>query len=857
MNQHLLRICRERGLSIRKQLSEIPSWTTRMPTVVDLSPKEQQALQENRLPEMLREKGEFIFPDWELKAPRPFQRDSLLTPDCIVIYPRGHAFLAELARSLAALPDGRQMQIGSDDGPLPPNQTVVLLGDSSCNRHCRFLAARQLLFANGQLPGADGWSIETIHGLVQKKQNLISCSVTAASQEEFLIHWRDSLQPAPEGFRRPKDDQFRTGRDTPDLSGVLNPNEFLASLPELSPGPWQDASLNLSQRCQNLAEVISAAFDCGGPSVGRDNGHRTMVTLVRLYYAYAYTRQREYLEAFRNVLLGLAKYLLAIPGGASYLSDYDFYLGYAINAYALAETDPLFSEDDRLLLTAVFFASMRQIHLYASRHWPIKEGQLRFNHETFPALNLLLGAMYFESWLDRPELLIWRQYAELAFTGPIAEYWRQRENSNSYQWIVPSQKLAWDLLTQAELSPCFQDIARAAYTITDNFGQGIAYGDSQPLQCWAEHDMIFALSQFQPDKYSLYLASRYQQNHPFRLPIPGWGMLFRPAKQQRLPELPCGHWECTELLPHVRERLQVSDKLSCPYDKIALRSGNRPENQYLLFEPYGGDGHGHRDVNAILAYNQQGRIWLVDNGYGFPAKSKVTDMGERYSTREIGPRCHNTLIFYRPDGELHYPPNFAHLAPLQRVADYAFLETCLGGIEELIWFRTILLKIDSFILILDRVKAQAETSLSKIECLFNGLGRESLSAQAWQLEQQGVTGTLLFAGAGKAECAQYCTLGWQSALPKLYPYAEPPVKQLRRIAAVPKPGQEIRFLSLFTTKTGYTLDEKQLRGELTPGQILGQNSKIQATKNTLKWEFSSALPKEVQERDFQKQDNVK
>ena len=856
MNHELLRICRERGLSIRKQLPDIPSWTIRTPTVVDLSPEEEQALQEGRLPELLAAKGEFIFPAWEISSPRPFERDSLLAADCVVIYPRDNAFLAELARTLATLPDGTEMRVLDDNCEMPCRGTVILLGDSSSNRHSQFLAARQLLFASGQLPGPNGWSIETIHSLVNRKQNIIACSVSPATRQEFLKHWWSSLQKTSGGFVRQKDDQFRIAPKDSALAEVLSPNRFLGSILNLPSGPWQDTSLSLSQRCQNLAEVVSEAFDCGGPSVGRDNGHCTMVMLVKLYYAYAYTRQREYLEAFRTILLGLAKYFLTIPGGASYLSDYDFYLGYATNAFALAEADPIFSADDRLLLTSVLYASMRQIHLYACQHWPIKPGQLRFNHETFPALNLGLGATYFSSWLDFPEIDTWWEYGKLAFSGPVAEYWRQRENSNSYQWIVPSQKLAWDMLTTGTPSPCFRNIAQAVYTITDNFGQGIAYGDAAPLQSWSEQDMIFALVQCQPDAYALYLAHRYQQDNTFRLPIPGWGMLFRPALQQA-DEIPCGHWETTALLPHVRERLQVSPKLSCPYDKIALRSGNRPEDQYLLFEPYGGDGHGHRDVNAILAYNQQGRIWLVDNGYGFAVDNKITDMGKRYSTREIGPRCHNTLLFYRPDGELHYTPNFAHLAPLQRIGEYAFLETCLGGIEGLVWFRTILLKIDAFILIVDRVVAQTATSLTQIECLLNGLGEDTLTDNVWKLEQQGITATLQFAGDGQASTDQYCTTGWQSALPRLYPYANPPVKQLRRCAAAPAQGQEIRFFSLFTTKTGYTLNENGLQGNLEPLHIVGKNGTMQAAGNTLSWNFSSELPDGLQDQDFHQQDSAK
>ncbi|NLF93016.1 MAG: hypothetical protein GX564_03925, partial [Oligosphaeraceae bacterium] len=251
------------------------------------------------------------------------------------------------------------------------------------------------------------------------------------------------------------------------------------------------------------------------------------------------------------------------------------------------------------------------------------------------------------------------------------------------------------------------------------------------------------------------------------------------------------------------------------------------------------------------------RIWLVDNGYGYSADSKITDLGKRYSTREIGPRCHNTLLFYRPDGELHYTPDFAHLAPLQRIGEYAFLETCLGGIEGLAWFRTILLKIDAFILVVDRVVAQAETSLTQIECLFNGLGEETLTDQVWTLEQQGISATLQFAGDGQASTGSYCTIGWESALPRLYPYANPPVKQLRRCAAAPAQGQEIRFLSLFTTRTGYTLAENGLRGDLAPLHIKGQNGTMQAKDNTLNWTFSSELPDELQDRDFHKQDQSK
>ena len=755
------RILSERGLVWRQQCGFTPTWGLRRPMVMDLPEEALVLCRKNPLNygKRLLRNGNILFPAADFSKPYTLPKPEFEKGFAASV-PENNRFYAELAKKMGG-------RIISDQSPLPASEPVVIFGSSAENRHACRLALLQKVMANGLFPGKGGWSLEFPYGPVPVA--VVCCDETSAA--DFLKHWTSA----------------RTPRSVPGphVPGIYHDPEKVLTT------QVNDRYRFPVDSFEEFVSKVSGAFDCGGPEVGRDNGHCTVPPLVRSYYAYFYTGDRRFLEAFKEIFFALVRYYLTLPGGASYISDYDFYLGALTNCFAAAERDEIFSEDDRLLGAAFLLSSFRLIEKYGKSQWPLRECVLRINHETFPAINCYWGARYFEECYNlKKDAARWRYYAKTAFgSGEICRVWRQRENSGDYQWIAPSHKLQWDLAEKGKPSAAFRKMSEAVACVTDNSGRQVCYGDAQALNGANHKDMLQALAQISGDQRAARLSAQLDANGASCLPVPGWGCFLHPVLAKPEPVREKG-WKLFPLVPHIFKRHPKA--ILSKTDKAVFRD----EKRYLLFEPCSCDSHRHQDTGAILAWQYGKHLWLVDNGYGFDVRNTPVDMVEAYNSREIGPHCHNTLIFRDKTGAIIYPPEFS---VFRRSGNTLHCEMELPGVT---WYRQVKL-LDNGLQITDEVTVTGETNIATVECQFNALGESVLKKGVWLLEQkEGGSSELRFRDPARCKVFEdsYLTKGWQSALKKSYPWAAGDIKQLRRIAPLDKEKGKLLFESVFTSE---------------------------------------------------------
>ena len=754
MKNQLDAILCSRGLRWREQCGLQPNWGLRQPSVMDLSPEALKSCRSNPKNYCRKQlkNGNILFPAADFDAPFELHEPEFPAKFTASV-PADDPFYARLARKMGGVPV-------PDTRPLAPDEPAVIFGHSAENRHACRLAVEQRIFASGVCPGKGGWSLELPPGPVSRA--VVCCD--EGSEKAFLKHWEKSRTP-----------RFAPGPGAPAV--FRNPEELLRT---------QVSTIIPGENFSDFVEKISGAFDCGGPKVGKDNGHCTVAPLVKSYYAWVFTGDRRFLEAFKEIFFALVRYYLTLPGGASYISDYDFYLGSLVNCFAAAETDPLFTAEDRLLGAAFLLSSFRLIEKYGKSYWPMREGALRFNHETFPAMSCYWGARYFgENYSLREEARRWKFYAETAFAeSNLSRVWRQKENSGDYQWIVPSQKLQWDLAEKGKPSPAFKQMSSAIAFVTDNSGRQAGYGDSAPLSGAAHKDMLQSLAQVSKDGLAAKLSAKLDSNGTSFLPIPGWGLYLHPAPVSPEGPLQSPGWHLEKLAPHILRRFPEAVKSK--YDKAVYRDDAR----YLLFEPCSCDSHRHYDTGAILLYQAGKHYFLVDNGYGFDARTAPKNMVDAYSSREVGPNCHNMVILRDKAGKVIRPPEFSLF---RRKGNTLFCELAFAGV---LWKREVTVT-PRGLRIIDTVEKTGPGEAVAAECQFDTLGRTKLEPGLWRIAQKGAKAELRFAdSSGVASCeGAYLTRGWKSALEKVYPYASGDVKQLRRSGNLKRKGATLRFES--------------------------------------------------------------
>ena len=855
----MIKACEACHLKIRKHTDEIFSWPHRIPTVIDLTDEEQKVLTSggpSALDECLHLKKHFAFPALDITEARIINKKINIvkkdSANLAIVYPANAQFLQTFSKKLASLfntlTDLEVHSFPDDTFDLShsPADNLLVLGGAHNNRILDAMSYQNLNYSDLKFPGEGGIMLNTVHGFPKAGKNIIAITCDSEGQDEVLKIIAHAVTREEDGtFTLTGINKSRPGKK---LAAQLGTSENILSDMIQRP-PLLQRGVTLTPDLSLFGTQINALFDSGGPDKNLDNGHSTIPYMIRIFHAYKISGDTKLLKIYKQTMLGLMDYYLNIPNGASILSDYDFYLGNLICTWWLAESEAIFSNAERLVITNFLLASTRQIYMYKAAFWPSEDNKLRHNHETFPALSLFRAAKYFDTFYDIPDTKKWFKEAEKVFSGPVGHVCKHKENSNSYLWMVPAHKLIYDVAS-GKMETIHNKIAlktaQTAVVSVDNFGYATDYGDTGcPIRCGMSMipflDMVAgAFNDGTLAWVTKHMRKMIPNSSMDIFPHPGWGVCGQ-HKQIEGGQPKCGELEFLKLEKHILETHDPKMLGLNILDKIGYRSGWEKESQYLFFEPSAIGSHTHHDMNGIIRYNHHGRLWIVDNGYG--KVSGVKNCAQAWSSRQVGPEDHNVVIFKDKAGNPTIPPPFGVSTKIDDSEHFAAFQNKISNINGSDWLRTIVIHKDSYLLVIDQITVGG--SPAEIECQFNVLGELTQPDQPWVLSQDGVKLFVQSAGAGETSHSSYINADWEAALtPNVYPYAQLPVKKLLRKIKTPENGKTITCVTLFEASAEgqpkYKLEYEEHRINIQGPhpknyRVTGENKKqaLQTTSNTL------------------------
>lgn len=792
MNLH--EVLNKRGYSFRQHVEE-EGWGWRKPTVIDLDMVQKDALKYGGVPGLQKaidgqfyrpSWGLFTFPSMDIQEPLPRRPDLLLgrngEANASAIAPRKNPELWSMACEFAdRLKERHGIELPlldeSDAKPeLLEKQHLIVFGGSHQNSLALEFALRlRTFFIDASVPGDDGWIVTTHCGIHSSGNSVVQLTAPEMHRTAVLQLLLDSISSNGSDLVLRHIHQIRHGK----MMSVNFPSwdKFAAGLPKRIV-QFQGEIPETPQDIKALSELLAKGLDSGGRDMNFYNVAPVDIAVDCARY-YQLSADRRSLELFRELLFRLADYYLKTPGGASYPSDIDFRLGLLILHYARLEHDPVFDDEDRLILSNLLLSCTRSIHEYSMKMWPMKPGvHKRHNHPTFKALSLVYASSYFSRY-RLPCVNDWLSYAESVFNCNLWKRSKQGENSRLYEPFVFEHAASYAFFTGRDLSlfkkGCFEKMTERQIAATDNFLRPVDYGDTGIDMNPACSVSARFLAARQDGLFRWFAGAGFARTPVYMentvIDYPG----LRTGQSLNLPTT--GDWELMPTDPVFLAETSHAFPRKYAFDKLAFRTGWENDDHYLLLEGVGGKvGHSHNESNGIVRLNHLGRHWIVSNGYG--RRVGVTNVSKGFSSRELGPSDHNMLVLRRNVENVKDLPMCALLQHGRKGrvlhATGALLD--YGGVN---WFRTLLVLAGKYVLVIDRINAIGG-GLEKAHVEWNCLGHAYAQKNGFRLEQKGVFMDLTSASGWHAEQ----TVADQSACWKRvledgsYPYATFPLAKL-------------------------------------------------------------------------------
>lgn len=779
------------GYAMRQHLQE-EGWGARKLTVIDLTDDYRRALRERGLLGLQRAlalHNRRCFPAVEITSPQPQESVVLARAGQIgacVIVPRDHAAYQNFARQLiTAVTQRTGVQLEALDDQADPmallqRRSLILLGGAHENRAAMGLALRiRTGFVDASVPGDDGWIVTTHAGLSGAGNAVLQIATGPEHQAAALATVLDALQQTAGDVHLRHVHRVQHGAAL--RARFPSWETFTANLPQTI-GQLKHHHGPVPSDPVALSHLLALGLESGGREKNEYNAAPIDHTITAARY-YQISGDARALTLFREMLFRLADYFLKSPNGASYPSDFDFRIGPLLLYYARLEHEPVFSDEDRLLLINLFLAYIRQVLNYTLQVWPLRpDRQARFNHPTFKALTMELGAWYFSRFGLAAEIEQWRHYPQHTFSPCLWNRHKQIENANNYESLVYHHAAAYAMFIgqpfDERMQKCLREVVRRQMITCDNFLRPVDYGDAglhlKPLctglaRVLATADRTPAVTWFAEED----LARHRDDLPPFLHEHPG-------LRQHRTPHAPpTGSWEFAPLDPEFARDFGTNLPLTQTFDKLAFRTGWGDDDHYLLWEGTGNlhVGHGHNEANGIVRLNHLGRHWIVSNGYG--RRRGLTDVSQSFTTRERGPADHNMLVLHRQGKVVTDLPPCAALLQRGQQHGVLYATTALLGYGGVDWFRTLVACPGAFVLVLDRIHVLLD-GLEHAHVEWNCLGDCQPANQGFVLEQKGV---FMHVTSDSGWSAQQTVADesacWQTLLSSgQYPYATFPLTKL-------------------------------------------------------------------------------
>jgi len=360
----------------------------------------------------------------------------------------------------------------------------------------------------------------------------------------------------------------------------------------------------------------------------RSAAHR----LARDAMMYHRTGDEGYLELYRYGIVSHVNYYREneyIRSGGLGRYDRDFRDAWTwrfVVAWDLLEEHPGWKDDERLLVTNHVLRCILECNVYQNwmskakvEAWRTFDG-ITHNHHTWPGLANLFGGWYFKRHYQHPQADDWLTVAHGMFQGcrNSSKPW---EDSAGYQWIPLRHVLTYSYASgdMTYIDQGHADLSgQAALMSIDSLGHQPAFGDHSSFTAASGMPEILSLLEYanRDGRYRwaldrLNAASGGELEEPY----------YSDAKPKRPDDLvgvtasylPRPHYELNGLNRQYFPRANVPFAES--FDKITLRAGWEPDDDYLMLDGYSGGSHGHQDNNAIIGYTAGGAHWLVDGEY--------------------------------------------------------------------------------------------------------------------------------------------------------------------------------------------------------------------------------------------------
>ena len=504
-------------------------------------------------------------------------------------------------------------------------------------------------------------------------------------------------------------DPFGTGKNVvvvaaSDLAGVVRAVARLCELVPAKPSAALEHVLEVVETKRGLPVAPKPeyiAYEKGRMAKWLRQGGERRLAKTSIGYGGSYYRtgQPEWLGLFLHGLYQLQDHMRR--RNKLDLGFRDAWLYRLIRTWDLVEEMPGLSDADRLRITNFILDLVRDCRKVGYFR-KMRPGELRWNHQTVPALGMLWAGEYFGKYYGLPEAQDWTALARMCFE-PQLQAFKPLEDAQAYQWGTLSQVITY---THASGDYTYfqsnnaRRSAELAYMTLDNLGYVACFGDhgASPNASHVPQMAGWADWFYSDPRFAWVAGPRSLGRAEPREPVDLIGTVAFPMHREVYRGVKEGR---------VRAPMPPTSPFERTFDKISFRSGFGPQNQYMLLDGYSRGHHLHYDGNAIVRLTDRGRIWLHDSDY-------IRAM----------PKYHNAVTIVRDGQSMHIPP----VCGLDLLGDFThagITQTSVRDYNGMDWFRSIVWLKDRFWLVVDDLVARQPAHYA-LQCYWRTLGDASI-----------------------------------------------------------------------------------------------------------------------------------
>lgn len=634
-----------------------------------------------------------------------------------IIRPEDSALDAPVQRLLDGLRDksGAQLPVETDaearrDLPATLERMsgshTILIGSINDNRALLPLYSHGWCYADAAFPGAGGYELRVVQDPWGTGKNAIVIGAQDAEGASAAVDELLALLPqAPDLVLEPVVKVALTGEAQRRWSRQFEQELGEAYLESVV----EDAEKRIASGAHGgLAPLVASSGDAYALT-GREEYARACVLVARRWKEHHDSNPETY--------------------GGPWGMDADFSLYRLIPAWDAVEECPALTDEERLEVTRILYEFITT-DCVRKAAGVLGNERVRFNHQTFPALGLFFAGEYFSKHYNLAEAVYWLEIADACF-GMQAKAFKPHEDCNGYQWLTLGHLVRYALskpdFTYFENGNARKD---ADYAIMgmDNLGYQVTYGDTGAFTgWWSELPLLWAAAWYYDDPRYRWAAARKRD-------LSGRVSLNEcvSSGEERPPDDLLGA-RAFPLDPYYYQTFGGANAMPIEQtvDKVVMRNGFAPDDQYLLLDGLSNGGHKHYDGDSISRWTENGRIWLADADY---IKSL--------------PKYHNGVLIFK-NGSSQTIPDFCELEHLSDLPHAALSTTTLSDYAGVDWRRNVLwLKGIAFI-VGDQMCAYEDGAYS-FRPIWQTVGEVRQVGNGMTIDQNGQYAAVASPGTGRA-----------------------------------------------------------------------------------------------------------